>query len=555
MSLPTVLRFTRPRRLFTGAAAALCLAATGCSGGGDGTVLAAHEYRTAEVEDVSRVVQTSATVAAARTEAVTTALTGPLTSLSVATGDRVEEGQLLATVDVSSVQRELANQKSQQATTLTSELNSVEQAEQRHRQYRESLDQSLNPEVNAAQAALRTATAAHEDAIRAFEAKKADAADGRDPRLVEQQRALEESRNQVLNGEINLARSGVASAAALLQTEPSVEGVQQSMTTHIGTVEAATALQNSVKELSNRQEAYTTALKAVDRDLAEAQRQVAATFEAKKEAAVSVESAKLAARQQLDSLASGVDQARRAAQAARESVGQGSDHLMRDINASEIRAPFTGVVVNVGSEVGRPVAGSVLTLADDSGMMLHTEVPEIDVADLRPGAEVTFTTAATGGKTFRGKVSRVSPVAGAPGGGPAAQQPGAAGAAGAAPSAGAQRPAFPVEITIDGDTKDLRIGGSARARIVLAADKGGLAVPREAVFERADGTKAVLVVAGAEGPGSRGTVEERRVETGTEGDVTVAVTGGELKKGETVISQGSTRRDLLGTTVTLGEAS
>ncbi|MCK7641914.1 efflux RND transporter periplasmic adaptor subunit [Corynebacterium sp. P6145] len=550
MSLPTVLRFTRPRRLFTGAAAALCLALTGCSGGGDGTVLAAHEYRTAEVEDVTRAVQTSATVAAARTEAVTTALTGPLTSLSVATGDRVEEGQLLATVDVSSVQRELANQRSQQATTLTSELNSVEQAEQRHRQYRESLDQSLNPEVNAAQAALRTATAAHEDAIRAFEAKKADAADGRDPRLVEQQRALEESRNQVLNGEINLARSGVASAAALLQTEPSVEGVQQSMTTHIGTVEAATALQNSVKELSNRQEAYTTALKAVDRDLAEAQRQVAATFEAKKEAAVSVESAKLTARQQLDSLASGAEQARRAAQAARESVGQGTDHLTRDINASEIRAPFTGVVVNVGSEVGRPVAGSVLTLADDSGMILHTEVPEIDVADLRPGAEVTFTTAATGGKTFRGKVSRVSPVAGVPGGGPAAQQPGAAGAA---PSAGAQRPTFPVEITIDGDTKDLRIGGSARVRIVLAADKGGLAVPREAVFERADGTKAVLVVAGAEGPGSRGTVEERRVETGTEGDVTVAVTGGELKKGETVISQGSTRRELLGATVTLGD--
>ncbi|MCK7659979.1 efflux RND transporter periplasmic adaptor subunit [Corynebacterium antarcticum] len=550
MSLPTVLRFTRPRRLFTGAAAALCLALTGCSGGGDGTVLAAHEYRTAEVEDVTRAVQTSATVAAARTEAVTTALTGPLTSLSVATGDRVEEGQLLATVDVSSVQRELANQRSQQATTLTSELNSVEQAEQRHRQYRESLDQSLNPEVNAAQAALRTATAAHEDAIRAFEAKKADAADGRDPRLVEQQRALEESRNQVLNGEINLARSGVASAAALLQTEPSVEGVQQSMTTHIGTVEAATALQNSVKELSNRQEAYTTALKAVDRDLAEAQRQVAATFEAKKEAAVSVESAKLTARQQLDSLASGAEQARRAAQAARESVGQGTDHLTRDINASEIRAPFTGVVVNVGSEVGRPVAGSVLTLADDSGMILHTEVPEIDVADLRPGAEVTFTTAATGGKTFRGKVSRVSPVAGVPGGGPAAQQPGAAGAA---PSAGAQRPTFPVEITIDGDTKDLRIGGSARVRIVLAADKGGLAVPREAVFERADGTKAVLVVARAEGPGSRGTVEERRVETGTEGDVTVAVTGGELKKGETVISQGSTRRELLGTTVTLGD--
>ncbi|MCK7675106.1 efflux RND transporter periplasmic adaptor subunit [Corynebacterium pygosceleis] len=552
MSLPSLFRSARRRRLFTGAAAALCLAATGCSGGGDGTVLAAHEYRTAEVEDVSRAVQTTATVAAAKTEAVTTALTGPLTSLSVSSGDRVEEGQLLATVDVSQVERELANQRSQQATALTTELNSLEQAEQKHRQYREGLDQSLNPEVNTAEAALRTATTAHEDAVRAFEARKSDAATGRDPRLVEQERALDQARQQVLNGEINLARAGVASAAAALQTDPSVDGVQQSVTTHIGTVEAATALQNSVKDLNNRQEAYTSALQSVDRDLAEAQRQVASTFAAKKEAAVSVESAKLTARQQLESLASGVEQARRAADVARQSVGRGTDHLTRDINASEIRAPFTGVVVTVGAEVGRPVAGSVVTLADDSGMILRTEVPEVDVADLKPGAEVTFTTAATGGKTFHGKVSRVSPVAGAPAGAPGAQQPGAAGTQ---QSSGAQRPTFPVEITIDGDTRDLRIGGSARARIVLAADKGGLAVPREAVFERNDGTKAVLVVAGAEGPGSRGTVEERRVETGTEGDVTVAVTGGELKKGETVISQGSTRRDLLGTTVTLGDAA
>ncbi|MCK7636532.1 efflux RND transporter periplasmic adaptor subunit [Corynebacterium sp. P7202] len=552
MSLPSLFRSARRRRLFTGAAAALCLAATGCSGGGDGTVLAAHEYRTAEVEDVSRAVQTTATVAAAKTEAVTTALTGPLTSLSVSSGDRVEEGQLLATVDVSQVERELANQRSQQATALTTELNSLEQAEQKHRQYREGLDQSLNPEVNTAEAALRTATTAHEDAVRAFEARKSDAATGRDPRLVEQECALDQARQQVLNGEINLARAGVASAAAALQTDPSVDGVQQSVTTHIGTVEAATALQNSVKDLNNRQEAYTSALQSVDRDLAEAQRQVASTFAAKKEAAVSVESAKLTARQQLESLASGVEQARRAADVARQSVGRGTDHLTRDINASEIRAPFTGVVVTVGAEVGRPVAGSVVTLADDSGMILRTEVPEVDVADLKPGAEVTFTTAATGGKTFHGKVSRVSPVAGAPAGAPGAQQPGAAGTQ---QSSGAQRPTFPVEITIDGDTRDLRIGGSARARIVLAADKGGLAVPREAVFERNDGTKAVLVVAGAEGPGSRGTVEERRVETGTEGDVTVAVTGGELKKGETVISQGSTRRDLLGTTVTLGDAA
>ncbi|MCX7543221.1 HlyD family efflux transporter periplasmic adaptor subunit [Corynebacterium sp. P5848] len=551
MSLSSVLRIPRPRRLLTGAAAALCLAATGCSGSGDGTVLAAHEYRAAEIEDVSRAVQATATVTAAKTEAVTTALTGPLTSLSVTAGDRVEAGQLLATVDVSSVERELANQRSQQATTLTSELNSLEQAQQKHRQYKEGLDQSLNPEVNSAQAALRTATAAHEDAVRAFETKKADAASGRDPRLVEQERALEQARQQVLNGEINLARAGVASAAAALQTDPSVEGVQQSVTTHIGTVESATALQNSVKDLNNRQAAYTTALQAVDRDLAEAQRSVASTFEAKKEAAVSVESAKLTARQQLESLASGVEQAQRAAQVARESVGRGTDHLTRDINAREIRAPFTGVVVSVGAEVGRPVAGSVVTLADDSGMILRTEVPEVDVADLKPGAEVTFTTAATGGKTFRGKVARVSPVAGVQVGVPATQQAGTSGTA----SSGAQRPTFPVEITIEGDTKDLRIGGSARARIVLAADKGGLAVPREAVFERADGTKAVLVVAGAEGSGSKGTVEERRVETGTEGDVTVAVTGGELKKGENVISQGSTRRDLLGTTVTLGDAA
>nr|WP_282452335.1 HlyD family efflux transporter periplasmic adaptor subunit [Corynebacterium meridianum] len=570
------------------ATSVLTLGLVGCGSDGEAT-LAPHEYRVVEIGDVSQELQARGTVSAGNTRSINTALTGPVETLNVAVGDRVEADQIIATIDVSEQERALRDQQAQQADAVAGAVNGVEQAQQAYDQYQEGLSEGLNPEINGAESALRTATTAYEDARRAFDEKKNDVDAGRDEQLITQEQAVEAARKQVFSASVNVARAGVGSVAAetrdsendaALATDlatleqlrrelatadgdqrktaeitAKIESLQTSIDTrrrsdsfipeaeinaHLGTVESVAGLADSVQALNRQQQAYDTALRAVDADLAQSQRAVAAAFEQKKDAAVALETARLNSRHQLQTLASGVEQAQRSAQATRSGTSRSAEALNADIASGTVRAPFAGLVIAVPAEVGKPASGSIVTIADDTGLTVTTQVPEIDVAKLSPGAKAEFTTPATGSRTYKGTVRSVSPVAAA-----VESAASAGGAAGAGGGAKDTKPTFEVVITVDGPTDGLLIGGSAKITITFAEESDTMAVSRDAAYDRDDGTKAVLVVT------DDGTVEERAVTLGTAGDFTIAVTGGELKKGDKVINQGSTHRYLIGQKVTL----
>ena len=572
------------------ATSVLTLGLVGCGSDGEAT-LAPHEYRVVEIGDISQELQARGTVSAGNTRSINTALTGPVETLNVAVGDRVEADQIIATIDVSEQERALRDQQAQQADAVAGAVNGVEQAQQAYNQYQEGLSEGLNPEINGAESALRTATTAYEDARRAFEEKKNNVDAGRDERLITQEQAVEAARKQVFSASVNVARAGVGSVAAetrdaendtalaadlatleelrrelaaangdqrkTAEITAKIESLQASIDTrrgsdsvipeaeinaHLGTVESVAGLADSVQSLNRQQQAYDTALRAVDADLAQSQRAVAAAFEQKKDAAVALETARLNSRHQLQTLASGVEQAQRSAQATRSGTSRSAEALNADIASGTVRAPFAGLVIAVPAEIGKPASGSIVTIADDTGLTVTTQVPEIDVAKLSPGAKAEFTTPATGSRTYKGTVRSVSPVAAA-----VESAASAGGAAGAGTGGGAKdtKPTFEVVITVDGPTDGLLIGGSAKITITFAEESDTMAVSRDAAYDRDDGTKAVLVVT------DDGTVEERAVTLGTAGDFTVAVTGGELKKGDKVINQGSTHRYLIGQKVTL----
>nr|WP_234039802.1 HlyD family efflux transporter periplasmic adaptor subunit [Corynebacterium pygosceleis] len=550
--------------------------------------MAPHEYRVVEIGDVSQELQARGTVTAGQTTSVNTALTGPVNTLNVAVGDRVEADQIIATIDVSEQERALRDQQAQQADAVAGAVNGVEQAQQAYDQYREGLDEGLNPEINGARSALRTASTAYEDARREFERKRNEADAGRDERLISQEQALDAARKQVFSSALNVARAGVGSIAAetrdaegdaataadlatleqlrrelaeangdqrkTAEITAKIESLQASIdarrrsdsavpeaeiNAHLGTVESVAGLADSVQSLNRQQQAYETALRAVDTDLAQSQRAVAAAFEQKKEAAVALETAHLNSRHQLQNLSSGVEQAQRSAQATRSGTSRSAEALNADIASGTLRAPFAGLVIAVPAEVGKPATGSVATIADDTGLTVTTQVPEIDVAKLKPGAKAEFTTPATGSRTYTGTVSSVSPVAAS------VESAAASGSGDAAAGAKDTKPTFTVVISVDGPTNGLLIGGSAKITITFAEEADTMSVSRDAAYDRDDGTKAVLVVTGD------GTVEERAVTLGTAGDFTVAVTDGDLEEGDSVINQGSTHRYLIGRKVTL----
>lgn len=186
-----------------------------------------------------------------------------------------------------------------------------------------------------------------------------------------------------------------------------------------------------------------------------------------------------------------------------------------------------------------------MTISDTSRYLVKASVRETDVANVKEGNRVTFTTPITGDRTFEGKVRRIAPMADG-------ADDGAAAAARAMQGSGQNNKkdtgvTFPLEIEVTGDTNGLRLGGSARVEIITDEDRDHLSIPRDAVY---DGNK-VLVLNRANKDATEGTIEERTVKTGVKNDTDIAVTSGDLKEGDVVIAWPDDFRDRVGDTISI----
>ncbi|WP_257160643.1 efflux RND transporter periplasmic adaptor subunit [Corynebacterium cystitidis] len=205
--------------------------------------------------------------------------------------------------------------------------------------------------------------------------------------------------------------------------------------------------------------------------------------------------------------------ARNAGETDLTSLQKAVDRAWADKKASTITTPVGGVVASVSGEVGAPAAGPILTVANDSQLIISGQLKEEDVPKVSSGQEVKFTTPATGDQEFTGTVERISPIG-------AQQAPSKE--AGPTPDV-----TFPIEITVGGDVTDLRIGSSAKARIVLEQETGLPAVPLEAVLYDEDGSASVLVL--VDDDAGQTIVEKRDVELGARDNLFVTLTSGDVE--------------------------
>ncbi len=554
---------------------------------GSATVIPTSDYQVLKPKEFSSRVAVNGSVAPVKTANLYTHLTGPVSALDVRVGDHVNQDQLVAQIDVSSNQRELNKQLAEQNSGAVNTRNQIEQAQNQYNQYKDALDQGLNSQINQAEAALRNADGQFNDAVINFEIKDHDRATGRDPMIRDQANAVNAARTQALTASINAVRAGVdllyaaGNGAAAAgggaggaggqaggangdqgqgQQGGGIAGLpgQGIANGILNGADAINNLDSANRQLREAEATYLDNLAKVDQEVAAAQRNVAGTFAAKREAATGLESAKLAADQQLSTYNQGVQQAIRAAEAGQLVSEQANSQLRYDISSSEIRAPFSGVVTNVAAEQGKAANGALLAVGDDSKLLVRADVKEVDVSKITPGLPVTFTTVGTGAKEFHGRVTSVSSVSGSSqepsggaqgGGGGASAAAGAGGAGGGGASgSGTQKVTFPIEIEVTGERQGLLIGGTAKAQVITEKKANVLTVPRDAVFTNDKGEQCVLVV--AEDSGLK-VVAERKVKVGSANDVDTIISGGDLKSGDTVLSNPDSYRSLVGQQVKL----
>lgn len=559
---------------------------------GSATVIPTSDYQVLKPKEFSSRVAVNGSVAPVKTANLYTHLTGPVSAVDVRVGDHVNQDQLVAQIDVSSNQRELNKQLAEQNSGAVNTRNQIEQAQNQYNQYKDALDQGLNSQINQAEAALRNADGQFNDAVINFQIKDHDRATGRDPMIRDQANAVNAARTQALTASINAVRAGVdllyaaGNGAAAAgggaggaggqagggqaggangdqgqgQQGGGIAGLpgQGIANGILNGADAINNLDSANRQLREAEATYLDNLAKVDQEVAAAQRNVAGTFAAKREAATGLESAKLAADQQLSTYNQGVQQAIRAAEAGQLVSEQANSQLRYDISSSEIRAPFSGVVTNVAAEQGKAANGALLAVGDDSKLLVRADVKEVDVSKITPGLPVTFTTVGTGAKEFHGRVTSVSSVSGSSqepsggaqgGGGGASAAAGAGGAGGGGASgSGTQKVTFPIEIEVTGERQGLLIGGTAKAQVITEKKANVLTVPRDAVFTNDKGEQCVLVV--AEDSGLK-VVAERKVKVGSANDVDTIISGGDLKSGDTVLSNPDSYRSLVGQQVKL----
>lgn len=176
------------------------------------------------------------------------------------------------------------------------------------------------------------------------------------------------------------------------------------------------------------------------------------------------------------------------------------------LKGATLVAPFDGVAGSVGINVGEQVGAStvILSLLDPQALRIDMNVAESDVSSLRRGQTASVTFDALSGQTFQARVDSISPSA--------KMQQGVVN--------------YPVALTLD-RASGIKEGMTATAQIVTQQKDNILLVPNRAIRTQGRTRTAQVLL-------PNGTTETQTIQTGMSGDQTTEVTSG-LQEGDRVV--------------------
>jgi HlyD family secretion protein len=178
------------------------------------------------------------------------------------------------------------------------------------------------------------------------------------------------------------------------------------------------------------------------------------------------------------------------------------------LDALELTAPFDGVILEVGVNVGQSISegDTLMKITDPKALEVVTSVIEEDYALVKVGQPVELYFDAVPGVKVTGRVDRIIPK-----------------------RAGGDRPLYKVYVVVDEVPDGVVDGMTADANIILDQRSDVLRLPRALVQAKSDNTAQVKVWVGDH-------EETRSVTVGLRGDVFIEILDG-LKLGDQVVGQ------------------
>lgn len=433
-------------------------------------------YETAVLtkRDISTSISVTGTVAAATTKTITTTLNNiDVKTLNVAVGDMVTLGDTLLEFDDSDLSESLSDAKESLSVSQQQSSNNVKNAE---RQYSEAVenasvqatraDENVTSTYNSYTSAAATESSsktAYQDAVAARETAESESSKAKETltklesQLSKLQTQLKEATTEnkktsiqekidAKQEEINTAKSDYETKSAALEAAQKTES------------EAKQTYEQAATALEQASSSYTKAVQ----DKEDTTRNNNSNL-AQQES--SLESAKL---QSVTSTNNDESQVK---------------SLQEQVDSCVVTAPMSGLITALNVEEGETFSGGeVLTIQDNSNLMIEATVDEYDIADVEKGMSVVVKTDATGDEELEGEITYVAPT-------PESSSGDAMGNATSSTSA-----SYKIEITLKSQNDRLRIGMSAKASILTASATDVFAVPYDAIETNADGESVIYVV-------------------------------------------------------------
>ena len=164
----------------------------------------------------------------------------------------------------------------------------------------------------------------------------------------------------------------------------------------------------------------------------------------------------------------------RTAEASHESAQRSVQIQEEQVGYGSIYAPVSGTIAAVNVEIDENVQAGQLVAVLNAGSDLEIALglPEAVIAQASPGMAATIVFTAVPGRTFSGRVAEVSP------------------------SVDPATATYPVRVTLEGPTDEIRAGMAASVTLVFPADaslQGAIVVPAKAVGEDDRGRFVFLV--------------------------------------------------------------
>jgi multidrug efflux pump subunit AcrA (membrane-fusion protein) len=314
---------------------------------------------------------------------------------------------------------------------------------------------------------------------------------------------------------LDLVKAQTLAAAELANIKNDYTNAQTEMTNKKTAYDTATATRKTAEStLSTNDKAITSTYRALLDQADTAQTNSRTTYEAEQSQADAV------AKQQIANETTTLD--------SQQNISQ----YQAKIALNEVVSPIRGIITAVNVLDGQIYSGQQAIVVQNTDTMKATaDIPEAKIADIKEGTRVRVTTSATGSEALEGTVCFSSPV-------PTTDAANSSSGSSQTSTSSAKSKAASYRVDIDlGDTGDrLRIGMSSQISFILASNYNTLAVPKTCVNDDGMGGKYVLRVTGDGSDTSQ--TEQVAVETGAEGDYYIAITGGGLNEGDTVIDNG-----------------